>query len=227
MFSALLLTSACAHPSESPPPSPATAQDAAASAGDAEAPTPDAGLVTEVDAGVRELVWPTTAESRCDNPASIIQLAITVPEGLEGTGDVVVLLMHRRYGQPAYAGHPHFLWRFEDQPLSATEPVMVQVDMCDGNAVMWSEENCEYNLVAIVDKNDNNRLERGARLAVPDPDEPARLQVFEQSCRHEGPYRFELTLDCLDGPACVRHDEPPACRCAETSCESESRICRR
>jgi hypothetical protein len=169
--------------------------------------------------------WPRSGRSQCDNKASIVQLAVTVPVEAEGTGDLVVALMHRRYGQPEDGGHPHWLWRFDEQPLSATEPTYVNVDMCDGNAVMWSEENCEYNLIVLVDGNDNNGL-TGDRVARPDPGEPAILLPYEQSCHHEGPYRFELALDCLDGDACVTYAPEPACECAETACDSESAICK-
>jgi hypothetical protein len=147
-----------------------------------------------------------------------------VPVESEGTGDIVVALMHRRYGQPENGGHPHWLWRFDGEALSATEPTYLTVDMCDGNAVMWSEENCEYNLIVLVDTNGNNGFS-GERLARPDPGEPAILLPYEQSCHHEGPYRFELALDCLDGDDCVLYEPEAACTCAETTCDSESAIC--
>jgi hypothetical protein len=168
--------------------------------------------------------WPNAGRSQCSNKASLVQLAITVPAEAQGAADLVVALMHRRHGQPENGGHPHWLWRFDDQALSATEPTFLTIDMCEGNAVMWSEENCEYNLIVLVDGNDNNGFS-GERLARPDPGEPAVLLPFQQSCHHEGPYRFELSLDCLDGDACVTFAPEPACVCAEPACDSESAIC--
>lgn len=168
--------------------------------------------------------WPPPGRSQCANKASIVQIAVTVPEEHAGQGDIVVALMHRRYGSPENGGHPHWAWTFEDQALSSTEPAFLKIDMCEGNAIMWSEENCEYNLIVLVDSDGDNGL-TGERLARPDPGEPAILLPYEQSCSHEGPYRFEVSLDCLEGDACVIYDEEPACVCAEASCDSQSAIC--
>lgn len=168
--------------------------------------------------------WPEPGESACGNPASRIQIAVTVPTPPAATGDIVVALLHRRMGSPDNGGHPHYLWTFADQPLDPTTPTVVEVDMCDGNAVMWSEENCEYNLVVLVDGDGDNGL-RGARGAVPDTGEPSAVQVFEQSCHHDGAYQFELSLDCVDGDACVVYEEEPECACTEPACASEAAIC--
>ena len=65
--------------------------------------------------------------------------------------------------------------------------------MCDGNAIVWSDENCEYNLVPPLDCDGDNRLM--GDLARPDPGKPAIVDVFEQSCHGGEPYRFELVLD--------------------------------
>ena len=151
-----------------------------------------------------------------------MQALVQVPPGGPTTGDLVVAMMHRRMGEPEVGGHPHWAWTFEDVDL--TEPMPITVDMCDGNAIMWSEENCEYNLIVLVDGNDNNGL-TGARVARPDPGEPAAMLPYEQSCHHDGPYQFELALDCLDGDACVTYEAQPACECAELACDSMSAIC--
>jgi hypothetical protein len=183
----------------------------------------DTSTAPDSDAS-EEVAWPAPGESACGNPASRIQIAVTVPNAPAATGDIVVALLHRRMGSPEDGGHPHYLWTFEDQPLDATVPTVVEVDMCDGNAIMWSEENCEYNLVVLVDGDGDNGL-RGARRAVPDTGEPTSVQVFEQSCHHDGSYRFELSLDCVDGEACVAYEAAPECACAEPACDSEAAIC--
>ena len=177
------------------------------------------------DSGDPSLQWPVAGESLCGNPASLIQVAARLPEGTApGTHDVVVALMHARHGDPQRGGHPHWLWRFKDQPLSAETPVFLEVDMCDGNAVMWSEENCEYVLVVTVDLDGNNGR-TSPQLAIPDPGEWNATQIFDQSCHHPEPYRFELSLDCTEGPACVVFDGEVGCDCRTPACPSESGLC--
>ncbi|MEL6344170.1 MAG: hypothetical protein AAFV53_13705 [Myxococcota bacterium] len=176
-------------------------------------------------AGPSPLIWPDASESLCDNPASIVQIAATLPTGAEpGAHDVVVAMMHGRHGDPTNGGHPHWIWRFEDQTMSDTEPTFLEVDMCRGNAIMWSEENCEYNLIVMVDENQNNGLSSN-NLARPDEGEYAAVQVFNQSCHHDGAYQFELTLDCVDGADCILFNGESGCACADPECPSESGIC--
>ena len=133
-------------------------------------------------------------------------------------------MMHRRHGNPDVGGHPHWVWRFTDQPLSATAPTFFEVDMCQGNAIMWSEENCEYNLIVMVDENGNNGL-TSANLARPDDGEHAAMAVFNQSCHHEGAYQLELTLDCTAGTDCVTYQAEAECECVTPERPSESGIC--
>lgn len=133
-------------------------------------------------------------------------------------------MMHAAMGDPEDAGHPHFLWTFPDVDLS--EPVPFRVDMCDGNAVMWSEENCGFNLIALLDTNGNNGLS-GPAMFHPDVGEPTGLvPLFDLSCHADGPTCLgTLELTCTDGGACL-HTEPPGdCVCAEDSCDSEAAIC--
>jgi len=165
-----------------------------------------------------------TGDSVCGNPASLIHGAVRLPAGMEpAEGDLVIELMHRRYGSPANGGHPHQIWRQPNVTVSADALVEFDVDMCDANASMWSEENCEYNLIVILDRNSDTALAPDS--LAPDVDDPTAVEVFNLSCHATGPTCFELELSCLGGAACVTYEAPPACECAADSCASEAAIC--
>jgi hypothetical protein len=167
------------------------------------------------------------AVSTCDpaDPRSVVRGFARLPAEStpgEGTsGDLVVALYHRRYGDTTRGGNPHWITRIPDVDLGQG-PVPFQIDMCSGNAMMWSEENCEYNLIVVLDSNGNNSI--ATANMVPDVDEPAAMAVVELSCRGESPC-LDLTLDCRSGQACVTYDPPGECACAAESCASESSIC--
>lgn len=181
-----------------------------------EARTPDA------DSG-EPPVCEAYEDSVCDNPASLVQGRVTLPDGASQTsGDLVIAMMHRHHGDPAAGGHPHWMWTFEDVDLS--EPYDFEVDMCDGNAIMWSEENCAYNLIAILDENGNNGLPN-RRQAVPDIGEAAAMIVMDLSCHADGPTCVDMALSCTDGRSCVTFEAPEACDCAAESCDSQVAIC--
>jgi hypothetical protein len=160
--------------------------------------------------------------SLCGNAASLVQGVVTLPDG-EASGDLVVALMHRRHGSPEAGGHPHWFWEFEGVAISSTRAFEFTIDMCEGSAEMWSEENCEYNLVAILDADGDNGW--GAAEAVPDPGEPSALATFELSCHADGPTCVPLRLGCMEGAACVRYESPGSCGCSDTSCPSEAGLC--
>jgi len=132
----------------------------------------------------------------------------------------MVALMHRRYGHSEHGGHPHWLERIPNVDLA--QPVPFQIDMCSGNAEMWSEENCEFNLIVVLDGNGNNTFE--TLNVAPDPGEPAALKVVELSCRGTSPC-LDVPLDCVDGVGCVAYEPPGDCVCAPESCNSDSAIC--
>lgn len=101
----------------------------------------------------------------------------------------------------------------------AAGPVEFAFDMCEGGE-MWSEENCEYNLIAILDQDGSN----SASSFLADPGEPAHREVIDLSCHTESPC-FEFKLECLDGKECVKFDEEATCACADASCASPIVTC--
>ncbi len=162
--------------------------------------------------------------SLCDNQASIIRSSVVLPEGAEPiSGDLVFSLLHRRYGDPTQGGHPHAVHRVPGITLVAEESFPFEIDMCDANASMWSEENCEYNLVVSLDLDGDNGIGPGS--FAPDAGEPTAVAVFDLSCHAAGPTCLDVELACTDGASCVAFEDPGACECAADSCDSEAAIC--
>jgi len=190
----------------------------AACTGDEPALDSDTDLDTQAPDPTCDPPGPTS----CDNPhASIrgeVRLADDAPEGSR-QGRLYVALMHEWLGQGAAGGVPHTGVDLGQVDLTQG-PVPFELDMCTGG-IMWSEENCSYQLVAVVDTNGNQT----ATNIAPDPGElSGRVQDLSISCSQETDC-LEVVVDCA-GPDCVAFDDPTtACACAPESCGSEFVTC--
>ena len=159
--------------------------------------------------------------SLCDNEASIVRGRVSLAPGLvpDGTdGDLVLGLTHFRLGGEEEGGYHHIDSLVRNVDL-ADGPVSFSFDMCDGGE-MWSEENCEYNLIAILDLDKNN----GAEDWTPSKGEATGRQLIDLSCTGESPC-VELVLDCVDGKGCVTFEPQDECACAPDSCNSPIATC--
>jgi hypothetical protein len=189
-------------------------------AGNGDAPIVDAG---PADGGMLTCGEAPPPVSACDNVSSVVQGTVSLPAGATGAtrGDLVFFMMHRRHGNAATGGHPHWYWQVPDIDLAT--PYSFSLDMCDGNAIMWSEENCEFNLIVMLD--DDGPSSQSTPW-LPEPGEPAALAVFELHCHAGAAACLEVELGCTDGSGCVAYDDPGDCECSPHACESESAICR-
>jgi hypothetical protein len=160
--------------------------------------------------------------SACGNPASVVRGSIRLLPGVAPAataGQLVIALTHYREGDGAKGGVPHASVTIPGVDL-AKGPVPFQLDMCTDSA-MWSEDNCEYNLVAILDTNTNNDL---LHLG-PDPGEAAtRIGGILLSCRGTSPC-LDVVLDCTAGSSCTSFVDPSVCRCAMNGCMSDYAEC--
>jgi hypothetical protein len=158
--------------------------------------------------------------STCREQGSLLRGTVRLPAGFDGParGDLMVAVTHYRLGDGDYGGVPHYGAVIEDVDLSEG-PVEWTFDMCLGGA-MWSEENCEYNLVAVLDGGGDN----DPYNVLPETGEPSHRQVLAISCEDASPC-LDVVLDCVDGPSCVQFSDPGACECAATSCNSDYTTC--
>ena len=163
--------------------------------------------------------------SGCDNTASIVRGEVRLAvDGGATEGDLVVMLHHARYGAHIPGNHygegVHGWVAYRDIDLAAG-PVAFEIDMCNASmsTEMWSEENCEYNLIAILDQDGDNAVEAGeVPNAIPSPGEPTGHTELWLSCHGESPC-VELVLDCADGGTCLPpEDDLEPCTCTTPSC---------
>jgi hypothetical protein len=163
---------------------------------------------------------PAVGASLCGNEASMLRGTISLADGVaqDTRGDLTVALMHEAYGGAKGGGyHTHVVIPSVDL---ADGPVPFQLDMCASGA-MWTEENCTYGLVVVLDQNGNNQ---GHANLVPDAGEPAtRVADLTVSCGGESPC-LDVVLDCVDGASCVSFAEQ-ACACSDETCPSDYALC--
>jgi hypothetical protein len=159
--------------------------------------------------------------SACSNPASVVRGMVRLGPGVVPTstaGQLVVALTHYREGEGSFGGYPHAGITIPTIDL-AKGPVPFQVDMCS-NGEMWSEDNCEYNLIVILDTNKNNGFDQ----LLPDPGEAAtRIGNVLLSCTGESQC-MDVVLDCTAGASCTQYFDPMPvgyCKCAMPGCKSQ------
>ena len=179
------------------------------------------GQPSEPDGSV-QLSCAAPAATQCGNDAARIRGHVRMAAGMtpdSTTGNLVIGLTHYRLGSGSTGGvyHTHTMVNGVDLAAGATREF--SLDMCTGGR-MWSEENCEYQLIAILDLNGNN--EAGTNM-IPDPGELAGVIPIELSCNGDSPC-FDLVLDCV-GPNCTTFADPGGCSCAAQSCGSDFVTC--
>ncbi len=162
------------------------------------------------------------SNSVCGDEGSLVRGTVTLDPDLvldDTTGDLFVALTHYRLGSGNQGGYYHMHTVVEDIDL-ADGAASFELDMCGGSA-MWSEDNCEYNLIVALDQDGDMSYSS----LLPDEGEPAtRVAGVELSCGDESPC-YEVVLDCVDGQSCVTFDDPGACTCAEETCNSDYATC--
>jgi hypothetical protein len=140
-------------------------------------------------------------------------------------GDLVMYLTHEYEGNGAGGGVFHAVDRVPNVDL-ANGPVPFQVDMCHNDIAMYSEDDCAFNLIVILDTNGNNYdATQSVTNFIPDVGEAANRQVVNVSC--QGPSQcLSAVLGCSAGLSCVSFPDPTnACTCAAMTCNSDLRLC--
>lgn len=149
------------------------------------------------------------------------------PDGGDAVPRLAIFLAHRQYAQiPEHAlgGHPHADKIMENIDVTKGE-IHFAIDLCEHGVAMWTEDNCDFNLILILDKNGNNGPDLTSINMVPDKGELSKMTTVQFSCRGTSAC-MDINLDCADGQRCVNYDTPSTCACAAESCNSDSVTCR-
>jgi hypothetical protein len=145
----------------------------------------------------------------------VAQLATGFTPAAGTKGDLVMFLTHVYEGSGAQGGVFHAEDHVSNVDLS-NGPVPFQIDMCHNDIAMYSEDDCAFNLIVMLDTNGNNS---GTSNMVPDVGEAASRQVINVSCFGDSQCLGTVTLGCSDGLSCVAFTDPTA------SCNSDLRLC--
>jgi hypothetical protein len=170
------------------------------------------------------------AASQCQTPGTahpgsvvrgVAQLAAGFNPPAGTKGDLVMFLTHVYEGNGAAGGVFHAEDHISNVDLSKG-PIPFQIDMCHNDIAMYSEDDCAFNLILILDTNGNNS---GTSNFIPDVGEATSRQVVNVSCRGDSQC-VTATLGCAGGQSCVAFQDPTdACKCASQSCNSDLILC--
>jgi hypothetical protein len=123
-------------------------------------------------------------------------------------------------------GHPHAWTSATDVDVDKGEAHFT-LDQCEFGTAMYSEENCGFNLVALLDEDGSHDPDvYGEAALMPKQGELVKLTPLTISC-HAPSSCLSITADCADGEACTTYTPLAisACKCAASSCQSDSVIC--
>jgi hypothetical protein len=236
-----LLLFACSSTSTTGPavPDPAASGDDASAPSTVSSPDPgddddggapdDAAASSASDASTlpTSTQCAPTPPSKCSpkNADSVVRgVARFDPKLVKAAGatpSLWIFLNHRQYtplgpSEWAQGGHPHAYKSYDTVDFSSGQ-IPFSIDLCEFETAMWSEDNCDFNLIAMIDVNGNNGPQLSSINMVPDKGEPAKMLTIDISCRAQLPC-LDLSLDCSEGQSCVSYTNPGACKCATQSC---------
>jgi hypothetical protein len=194
----------------------------------------DANVVdVQLEASQLECVSPVpTSKCNPQNPGSVVRGVLTFDPTHFSDGENVNLAMFLYHqwimepGENQIGGHPH-AYKYVKGVDVTTGQLQFDIDLCELGVAMYSEENCAFNLVVMLDENgDNDPDARGESALTPTKGELVKLMSLDVSC-HGDSQCVAVTADCTGGVACTTFTPiaMSSCICAADSCPSQSVIC--
>jgi hypothetical protein len=223
----LVLVACSSSASSSPTSAPAAAEpDPAPSATDPAPPAPPPAPTSDA-CGV-------LPKSKCSpaSQGSIVRGTVTFdPAHFAGKPKPTlrVFLHHQivvKDSEAKQGGHPH-AWASSTDVDVTTGRATFAMDLCDFGTAMYSEENCGYELVALLDEDGSHDPDANGELALmPRKGELVKLVPLEISC-HAPAQCLSITADCQDGDACttITPLDTKACKCKPDACPSDNTVC--
>ncbi len=169
------------------------------------------------------------ARSLCKpaNEGSVVRGIVRFDGSKVGAGAKLRVFLHHQVTlsgkESTFGGHPH---AFDSFPLDlAKGEARFTIDLCLFGTAMWSEENCGFNVVVMIDDDGLNDPDRGSSALVPRKGKLVKMAPLDISCHEPSPC-LELFADCTDGEACTTFTPPTKCTCAADACPSEDALCK-
>jgi len=172
--------------------------------------------------------------SKCSpkNAGSVVRGVVSFDPSHFSPGQKVNLaiwLYHQIVMSPdeaANGGHPHAFKYVKDVDVTAGQ-LQFDIDLCELGTAMYSEEDCGFNLVVMLDENGNNDPDaNGAAAMKATVGELVKMTPLNISC-HTDSQCLSIVADCTEGSVCTTETplEISQCKCAADSCPSDSIIC--
>ena len=179
-----------------------------------------------------DCVTPVPA-SKCTpgNPGSVIRGVVSFDPTHFTDGESVSLglfLYHQWTMDPSEAaigGHPH-AYKYTKNVDVTSGQIQFDIDLCELGVAMYSEENCAFNLVVMLDENGDNNPTKGESALTPTKGELVKLVPLSVSC-HGDSQCLSVNADCNGGTACTTFTPiaMSSCVCAANACPSQSVSC--
>lgn len=175
-----------------------------------------------------------TPPSKCTpaEPGSVVRGVITFDPTHFPAGENVnlaIFLFHQWVLDPSEAqtgGHAH-AYKYVKGVDVTTGQLTFDIDLCEIGPAMYSEENCTFNLVVMLDETGKNNPDvYGASSVVVSKGELVKMTPLSISC-HGDSQCLPITADCSTGLTCTTYTpiSMSSCICAADSCPSQSTIC--
>jgi len=190
------------------------------------APAADAGA--DVAASMVQCAPPAPSKCTPANEGSVVRGVVTFDPSHYAAGAKVSLSIALNHqfvlfkNEKLSGGHPHAFGYLKDVDVSKGA-IPFSIDLCDLGVAMWSEENCGFNLVAILDETGDNDP-NGSASRTPAKGELAGMIPLDISCHAPSPC-VEIKAQCADGYSCVTYEPPTTCACKTNGCPSDDQIC--
>ncbi len=216
----------------------ASADPSAAAAGtgdDAAAPPGTGDDGGTADAAPADKCAKPPSKSSCGNDSSWVRGTVKFDPSHYKAGSSPVLRITLRHGFALIKGEENIggrLHAYDSIPIKDVSKgeIAFALDMCQLGTAMWSEENGSFNLIAILDENGNNDLDKATSnedaitIGTPDKGELVKLVPVDVSC-HAASACLELTADCADGASCTTVTPITSCKKKTPSCKSDDAYC--
>jgi hypothetical protein len=202
-----------------PPPAPPPAGD---DAGADAAPTTDACEKAPM-------------ASSCSVASSWVRGIVKFDPAHYAAGAAPILRVSLRHGFALFKGEEAIggrLHAYDSVPVKDVSKgeIAFALDMCQLGTAMWSEENGTFNVVAILDENGNNDLDKATSntdaitIGTPDKNELVKIMPVDVSC-HAASACLAITADCKDGATCTTIQPITSCKKKTPGCKSDDSYC--
>jgi hypothetical protein len=194
----------------------------------AEASLPD----VVIEASAPQCADPPASKCTPQNQGSVIRGVLSFDPTHFSAGENVnlAIYLYHQWTMASYestvGGHPH-AYKYVKGVDVTTGQLQFDIDLCELGVAMYSEENCGFNLVVMLDETGKNDPDMyGVPAMYPVAGELVKLTPLTVSC-HTTSQCVAITADCADGTSCTTYTPiaMSSCICATNSCPSQSTIC--